>query len=212
MAIGLCVLMGASALVSFVVARRSTGGATGPFAILAVSTLAIAAFSRVAGPFIVAPSLAVANTVGFAMFPDRKLRALMVALGSSAIVAPALLEWAGVLPPSYAFRDGTLVVLPQVHGFPPVPTMATLLVTAVAIVVTSSIFVSRIRDALDDAEERLYAYAWSLRQLVPDEARHAAQAPTVAPPTDYVACLVESLVDQHGPELRARLAARIGRG
>ena len=48
-------------------------------------------------------------------------------------------------------------------------------------VITPALLIARTRDALSRNEERLFAYAWRLRQLLPLEARTAA-LPTGAPP------------------------------
>ena len=113
------------------------------------------------------PGVAAVNTIAFVMTADRSRRVPSIVMGCLAIAVPFALASAGVIPAQTVFRDGSIVLLPQIHAFPETPTLVFLLLTNVAVVVTASIFVARFRDALVAAERRLYFQTWQLRQLVP---------------------------------------------
>jgi hypothetical protein len=124
------------------------------------------------------PTVAALNTVFFVLSADRSRRLAAIVCGSLTILAPFLLELAGVLPPTMTFRDGSLVLLPHVAGMPQVPTLACLVVTNLAAIWTAAYIVARFRDALASTEERLYFHTWQLRQFVPGEAYPAVMART----------------------------------
>jgi eukaryotic-like serine/threonine-protein kinase len=113
----------------------------------------------------------------FAIQPVRGLRYLAMVTACLSFLVPAALEWAGVLPPSYSFTPGALVIRAQMLDFPGTATQAFLLLVSVATVITPFLFLSNIRDALFAAQRRLQLQAWQLRQLVPDEAQAAAVPP-----------------------------------
>jgi hypothetical protein len=139
------------------------------YVLLALSTLAVVTTSRIFGPFMLLPCLAIVNTIGFVITPHPLARVAFIACGCASIAIPALLEWAGVWQPSYLFHDGLMTVTPQMHGLEGTPTMVFLLLANVAILLGSALAIGRIRDALTDAETRLQLHAWQLRQLIPEE-------------------------------------------
>ena len=148
---------------------------------LFASTVAIAAATGVAGPFMLLPGIAAVNTILYVSSAARSRRAWAVASGCLAVAVPFVLEVSGILPPSLAFEHGALVTLPQIAWFPPIPTLVFLFFTNIAVIVTASIFVARSRDALHATQERLYFHTWQLRQFVPSEA-YGAATPSIAPP------------------------------
>ncbi|HEX7663315.1 MAG TPA: hypothetical protein VF407_02335, partial [Polyangiaceae bacterium] len=86
-------------------------------------------------------------------------------------LVPLLLERIGVLPSSYAFEGGRMIVLPQACALPEVPTLVLLSVGPVLMLLMVSAGMQRIRSALSEAQEKLALQAWQLRQLVPESAR-----------------------------------------
>jgi hypothetical protein len=85
-----------------------------------------------------------------------------------AVIVPALLGWAGVIPSGYRFEEGQWIVLPTVFHIDPVATQVFLLVAIVGTVAPACMFVARLRKAYAEAERRLQLQAWQLRQIVPD--------------------------------------------
>ena len=141
--------------------------------IYVLSTLFIGFSSAYMGPFILVPSMAAANTLAFVVFGERRDRAFFVTVGALALVVPVLLEVTGLCPSSYLFSDAGMTVVPQAARFPRVPTLVFLFIVNLTMVLTPALLIARVRDALARNEERLFAYAWRLRQLLPLEARTA---------------------------------------
>jgi hypothetical protein len=81
-----------------------------------------------------------------------------------------LLEAFGVLPPSMAFRDGAIVILPRAVGFPATLTPWFLLGSNLVVIVAPVILILRTLDRLFDAQRRSVDQVVRLRELVPSEA------------------------------------------
>lgn len=166
---GLLALVGfvaAGLITSIVGGRAARPQAWGPV-VLVLSTLALVTLSRVFGPFVLIPGLAMANAISFSLESRGSLRALYVAISALGVAVPAGLELLGVLEPSYAFVEGHLRVLPHLTDLPETQSLILLWSASLAAIVVPSIAVSRTRDALRDAERRLAVVAWQLGKLVP---------------------------------------------
>jgi len=172
------VLWLAAALLALHASRHPDPKGQTAYSLIVLSNLAIASTGWFFGPFVLVPALAAVNALSFIVASDRSRRGPAIFLGCCAILVPLVLEWLGVNAPSYAFEHGRLVVLPRALGFPETPTLAFLLITSVALLVTPALFVGKIKDALTATENRLYMQTWHLRQFVPGE----AQASIVPPP------------------------------
>jgi hypothetical protein len=143
---------------------------------LAVTSVMVAATSVVLGPFIITPSLAAGNTAAFAMQIDRRWRPVALGIGACAFVVPTLLQWAGVVAPSYSFGPAGMTVIPRAVDFPPTATYFILMASALAFLFVITFVISQSTDIAREAEQRLHMQAWSLRQLVPESAT-ATSAP-----------------------------------
>jgi serine/threonine-protein kinase len=130
-------------------------------------TVGMAAIGRSFGPLVLVPSLLAVNAAGFMLAPRRLVRWLSLAITSSAVLVPLLLEWLGVLSPSYLFEGGRMVIVPHLNDLPAVPSLVVVATISVGIIINSALFLSRVRATLNQAEERLHLNAWQLRQLVP---------------------------------------------
>lgn len=185
----LLVLFAAATLttaVSVWVTRQRRPPTGGVLAAMVLSNVTFAATAFFYGPFVLLPPIIVANTTAFAIHLDRGHRWLAVALGCAVVLVPTLLEILAIVEPSYAFRGDTLVISARALELSPVPTTAFLTLASVAAVITGSVVVGGVRNALREAEERLYLYAWHLREIVPEAARPATDPTrarqTVRPP------------------------------
>jgi serine/threonine protein kinase len=164
------VLWVAAAILAFYTSRHpDPKGQTG-YSLILASNLAIASTGWVLGPFMLVPALAAVNALSFIVGTERSRRGPIIFMGCCAILVPLVLEWMGVNAPSYAFEHGRLVILPRALGFPETPTLAFLLITSVALLVTPALLIGRFKDALTATENRLYMQTWHLRQFVPGEA------------------------------------------
>jgi serine/threonine-protein kinase len=172
------VLWMAAALLAFYTSLHPDPRGQTAYSLILFSNLAIASTGWVFGPFMLVPALAAVNALSFIVAADRSRRGPAIFMGCCAILVPLILEWLGLNAPSYAFEHGRLVILPRALGFPQTPTLAFLLITSVALLVTPALFVGKFKDALTATENRLYMQTWHLRQFVPGE----AQASIVPPP------------------------------
>jgi hypothetical protein len=112
---------------------------------------------------------------------DRGTRMVSLVSGVVAILAPLALEYLGLFPAPYSFADGHMTIASSVVALPQIPTTAFLVAASIASVVLAGQLASRKTEALARAEKRLFAHAWRLRQLIPDEARGATTLGTIRP-------------------------------
>lgn len=101
---------------------------------------------------------------------------LPIFIGSSlaaaiAILLPLTLELLGLIAPSYQFTERGMLIRPQTIELRELPTIAILALSGLAGIVTGSLTIGRVRDALVEAEERMYTYTWQIQQLLPDAAQ-----------------------------------------
>jgi serine/threonine-protein kinase len=125
--------------------------------------------SRICTPFILVPAIVATNTLIFSLANEAPWRGRITAIGSLAVVVPALLELFGLVPPSLDFRGGALVVLPRLVDLPRHATVGFLAISSLAVIITGSLAMAPFRAELDEAQRRIRLHAWSLRQMVPDE-------------------------------------------
>jgi eukaryotic-like serine/threonine-protein kinase len=148
---------GASALFTWWMGRRRAAGTdisigSGTVA-LVVSMFAIGASSLLFGPFVIVPGMAAINTLSFAVVVDRGVqRSWAVLVGTLAVFTPLLLELLRVLPPSFAFREGTIVLLPRMTEFPATPTILLLIIANLVLVLVPTYSVTRLFDGAQAAE------------------------------------------------------------
>jgi serine/threonine-protein kinase len=126
----------------------------------------MAFLSRMFGPLVLVPPLAVAIAAFSALDPVAWKRWVFAVVGSLAIAGPLGLEWVGAIPSSYLFRDGMMCIVPQATALPPIASISFLLLSALGSVVITTLIVARSRRELAEAEERLHRHAWHLSQLV----------------------------------------------
>jgi eukaryotic-like serine/threonine-protein kinase len=132
----------------------------------------VAATSGIYGPLFLAPLFAMAltamtSTVAYL----RASRAAVVAMGCAAVIVPALLEWGGIIPPSYRFDGNTITILPLLKYFPETASRASLLTANVLAILFTSIVLWRFSDTAAEMRRKIQLYTWHLGQLVPDGAR-----------------------------------------
>ncbi len=173
--LGAFAVMGALVAAGGVVMRLRRDRATRALVMLTLVTIGTAMLSRIAGAFVLVPTLAAVNTVVFALVVVRTMRAPALAAGLVAILLPAALDWAGLTQPSYAFEDGALTILPVGVGLEPVPTQIFLVLANLVIVLAGWMVVTKLRDAFEESEKRVLLHAWHLNMLVSDRASRPGQ-------------------------------------
>jgi serine/threonine-protein kinase len=160
----------ATAAISLLTARGWLPPSYRLFANVISGTLAIGFMSTMFGPLFLIPGLAAMSTMAASFnTPTRGARALVISIGVLAVLVPLLLELAGLLPPSYEFRDDLMIVIPRMHSFPPLATVVFLCYIGLGHIVTISVLMGRLNESRVAAIEKLHKQTWQLRQLVGDE-------------------------------------------
>ena len=134
-------------------------------ALIVVSALAIAALARTVGPLFFVPTAVGLSLMAFGLTPVPWRRVLPV-LSLAAFAVPVALEWLGVLPSSYAYVDGGLLVRAQMVALPPHRGELFIAGNTLALLVNAALFVGRARADQSAAEERLVLQAWHLRPCI----------------------------------------------
>jgi serine/threonine-protein kinase len=83
-----------------------------------------------------------------------------------AICAPFLFPALGLTSPGYWIHDDMLVLVPRMHHFPPVATIAALIAGTAGVLGAAVVFGRIYADEIRRAEERLTFHAWQLQQLL----------------------------------------------
>ena len=124
----------------------------------------------VAGPFVMVPTLIATFVAALQSHPLRAIRWVVIAGGCGLFLTMVGLEWGGVLPTSYVFVDGTIHILPVALGFPETATRLMMILSALASILAVALFISRMRDSLASAQQRVLVLGWHLRQIMPNAA------------------------------------------
>src|SRR5262249_60554283 len=102
---------------------------------------------------------------------------LFGAIGALGVLAPSLRELAGLVPRSFSFEPGRLVLHERALRISPGATTAALMYTTITFSLLQPLLLGGIQDALRAAERKLHLHAWHLRQLAPDSPRPAPDVP-----------------------------------
>jgi serine/threonine-protein kinase len=148
------------------------------FRVMLLSAFAVGTCSLLFGPLMVLPAFAIANgTVFAATLSARWQRVATIVASAGTVLVPLMLEWIGVLAPSYEVRDGALVLLPRALAFDSERLTIGVFVTinVVAIVLTL-LFASRLGVTQRQKERQLFLFSWNLRHFLPAPAREKAFA------------------------------------
>ena len=136
---------------------------------LVVMGLIVLAFTRVAGPFVLTPTIGCATMLAMAAMPENRGRPFMiVSIVVGAIGAGYLLEYFHVIDPTYTIRDGYLVTTSDIFE------MRNAMIDKVVLIVANLVFVAAtgllaysLNNSRVRAQRQLHVQAWHLRQLIP---------------------------------------------
>jgi serine/threonine-protein kinase len=133
-----------------------------PFAFMLVSALCL-----ILGPLVIVPTMAVthASIVAVSARPSPRVRHFITALSLGSVAIPFALQLLGLVPPSYVFEDGALVIRPLLVDLPALPTMTFLATSSLLAILVGNMLVGRSVEALRRAEQRLFVQAWRLRRF-----------------------------------------------
>jgi serine/threonine-protein kinase len=160
------VLMVASTVASYALARLEKPTAWHGVALLALSMTTASSVSVFLGPFVIVPALAATNALFFALYTEKKWRPVVALAGLAAVLAPFALEVVGVLSPSMAHGTAGVTLLARAVSIEPRWIELFLLATSAGILVTTTGTVGRARDELAASERRSFLQAWHLRKMV----------------------------------------------
>ena len=107
--------------------RRAENGARATDIVFLASVAWSASLCLLFGPFLFVPAVAAITTMAYLLVRRRVSVWIAGAIASSAFVVPAILQFAGLIPPSYVFEGDAIRILPVLHSFPPVATFVFLL-------------------------------------------------------------------------------------
>jgi hypothetical protein len=139
---------------------------------LGINFAASLVFTRVAGPFVLTPLVTCSMLVALTAIPSLNQRAwLAMAWMVATVMAPILLEWAGVLPTTWWIGDGSMTIVSDlVHTHGRFDELALVFGNLVfALVVAWLLVVINRRQRL--GQRQLFVLAWHLRQLLPEGTR-----------------------------------------
>ncbi len=164
--------LGASAM-KLVASRRADVDSMFPaaYASYLCNVLALLCIGTGFGPLLFMPMLLTAFNFAYCMTYKGSFRVAVIATGALAVLASFGAELAGLVPPSYAFRDGAMVILPRGVTLAPLPTLVALLVGSVFMVIVPGVLMARMQGMLEQTEQRAFLQAFRLKNLLPDEAR-----------------------------------------
>ncbi|HEY5933997.1 MAG TPA: serine/threonine-protein kinase [Kofleriaceae bacterium] len=165
------VLAIASSIQVFWLTRKEHIPAVGIYMNACINAVLIGLVARIVGPFIIAPSLVITTLMAYSSHPQfGRIRVLAMILGC-AVAVPWALELAGVLSPTYYFRDGEIVLTSPIIQFTPEPTQLAFALLLVATITIVALMSRSIALRQRDATRKLELQAWHLRQIVPTSVR-----------------------------------------
>jgi serine/threonine protein kinase len=146
--------------------RRSRLTSNGIYVNACINAGIIAIICRMVGPFIIAPTLVMTTLMSYAAHPRFGRISVIALILVSAVLVPWCLEISGVLPSTYEFERGKLVLHSDAIAFHEVPVQlafAGVLISLLGVVALLSRQMARRQRAVS---ERAELQAWHLRQLV----------------------------------------------
>ncbi len=158
-------------------AYRTRTTATLPYVVfLVLNVFVVMCHGSWLGPFVLLPTSATITTSLFALYAERRERAVVLVAGVSMFLIPFAAELLGLVPSGFSFEAGSVVLHPRALALPPTLTTIALVYTALGYIVLPVLFLFRVRDALRAADDRRFLQAWTMKQLFPPGAPAGAEA------------------------------------
>ncbi|MCA9627258.1 MAG: protein kinase [Myxococcales bacterium] len=178
--LGLGACIATCAVLTLFLIRHPPRSGRVPYWHLAMASITVAVASSMLGPFVIVPTLAMANAIVYVSAVEQKGRLWILLASCLAVALPAVAGWLGWVPRMYAFVDGTMQIRPWMMRLPEVPTTTFLFITNIALVASGALFAARLRDELLDTQRRLQLQAWQLEQVVPESSQGVLDAPALS--------------------------------
>jgi serine/threonine-protein kinase len=128
----------------------------------------VALLSRTFGSLIIVPGVTCVMALSLTSYPqniDRPKAVIALLVASWSL--PVLLEWAGVLAPTWQVIDGAVISTSSLIRIGGAPTTALLVVAHVATIIVIGLFAHALAASRRDAQRQVQIQAWHLRQLLP---------------------------------------------
>jgi eukaryotic-like serine/threonine-protein kinase len=133
-----------------------------------LNAITVATSSVMFGPLVLMPTVAIASACMFAVHGSwAHRRPLVLLITLLTMVVPLLLEWFGVIPPSYEIRNGAFVLLPRFANYRELPTLSLFLLGHAILAVGPPFAIGAVSDGAYTVERRMFRHMWQLRQIVP---------------------------------------------
>lgn len=149
------------------VAAGTLRGPRGALVAFVLGTFAIAVFTQVFSPVVLAPTLMATHLIVYCAYAGPRARAALIGASVLGMAIPIALEAAGVIPPSFVVDETGIHVLPRLVELEPRVTWALLVMGATIAVAVPGVVAGRVRDALVASQERLVLHTWHLEGLLP---------------------------------------------
>jgi len=133
--------------------------------ILFLSSILVMVQGTWLGPFVLMPMSAAMTTAVLMLYCERRDRIIAMVAGACTILLPFALELVPGIPRGYSFVDGGVMLHARALSLPPTVTTIGLIYTSLGYVILPGLFLTRIRDTLGRAEEKLFFQAWTMKQL-----------------------------------------------
>ncbi len=133
--------------------------------ILALASIVVMVQSTWLGPFVLTPVSAAITTSILTIYCERRDRLLAIGAGILTVVIPFAFELVPFLPKGYSFEGAGVLLHPRALTLPPVATTIGLIYTSVGYVLLPGLFLTRMRDTLARAEDKLFLQAWTMKRL-----------------------------------------------
>lgn len=143
---------------------------------LVAATLTVAVSMVLLGPFMLVPSLALANTTSYAIATyDRRTRHAVVAGGCVALILPVIVHYAGWVPSTFAVIDGEIIVRSLMFELTPTGALVFLSVVHVPTIIGAGWYIGKMKAAHAELEEASRVMAWQLAQMAPQRRDESEQ-------------------------------------
>ena len=156
------------ATMSFVLGRRVMPMSSPWFlAFTAVNCALFTTTGLLFGAFLLMPIFVVGSLSAFLSQPSRHSRWTLVVMHLVPLVTVLTLEMTGVLPRSFHFQDGSLLITPYTIDLTPMTLLVGFGLAFLAQIGSTIDIQSSFRFAQEDAQNRIHAQTWHLKQLAP---------------------------------------------
>jgi serine/threonine-protein kinase len=150
-------------------------------ALIVTTFTLMASLSVWLGPFVLVPVASCCLAMIYAAQLGPEDRRFMSAAALLITAVPFGLEFLHVLPPAWAFRDGSIVLFARALEIEPRWTLPGLVYSSLSFVVAATYYIGQLRDSLARAERTLFTQAWHFRQLIGTDAQPTKPPPVTDP-------------------------------